>query len=310
MAGLEVRDPRLHDLVAPDAPVDASRRPWIHRGPVWRRGELLFSDIPTSASHAGAGCPKDGADHVRAGHVQWPDAGRPGTRARGRAQWPRVSRVADDGTRTVLAERFQGKRLNSPNDIVLKSTAPSTSPTRPMPYSRARRACRGPRAGGPSRSREGAALPRVYRIGVDGRLDLLVDDFALPNGWRSRPTSRCSTSMTRPQAHPGVRREAGRNVDRQPRPADMASDDPGVPDASSRCAGQHLLHGAGGVWVCRSDGALLGRIVLPELPANLPGRRTAASFTSPRAPASTAFQPARGVVSQCESAGRDCGACY
>ena len=33
----------------------------------------------------------------------------------------RVSRVADDGTRTVLAEQFQGKRLNSPNDIVVKS---------------------------------------------------------------------------------------------------------------------------------------------------------------------------------------------
>src|SRR4026207_45579 len=33
----------------------------------------------------------------------------------------RVPRVGDDGTRSVLAERFQGKRLNSPNDIVVKS---------------------------------------------------------------------------------------------------------------------------------------------------------------------------------------------
>ena len=33
----------------------------------------------------------------------------------------RVTRVADDGTRTVLAEHFEGKRLNSPNDIVVKS---------------------------------------------------------------------------------------------------------------------------------------------------------------------------------------------
>src|SRR5207302_429283 len=33
----------------------------------------------------------------------------------------RVTRVADDGARTVLAEHFQGKRLNSPNDIVVKS---------------------------------------------------------------------------------------------------------------------------------------------------------------------------------------------
>src|SRR5437667_9472888 len=47
MAGLEVRDPRLHDLVAPDAPIDRlAGGLGFTEGPVWRRGELLFSDIP------------------------------------------------------------------------------------------------------------------------------------------------------------------------------------------------------------------------------------------------------------------------
>src|SRR5262249_51180 len=79
----------------------------------------------------------------------------------------RVTRVAEDGTRTVLAERFQGKRLNSPNDLVVKSDGavyftdppygihpappgtPPPAPSRPPPPP-ARRA---QRAGGPLPSR-------------------------------------------------------------------------------------------------------------------------------------------------------------
>jgi gluconolactonase len=51
---------------------------------------------------------------------------------------------------------------------------------------------------------------------------------------------------------------------------DMASQDPGVPDGLKVDAlGNVFCTGPGGVWVCRADGTLLGRIVLPELPANL-----------------------------------------
>jgi gluconolactonase len=51
---------------------------------------------------------------------------------------------------------------------------------------------------------------------------------------------------------------------------DMASDDPGVPDGLKvDVQGNVFCTGPGGVWVCRPDGKLLGRIILPELPANL-----------------------------------------
>ena len=44
---LETRDPRLHDLVAPDAPIDRiAGGLTFTEGPVWRGGALLFSDIP------------------------------------------------------------------------------------------------------------------------------------------------------------------------------------------------------------------------------------------------------------------------
>jgi len=50
----------------------------------------------------------------------------------------------------------------------------------------------------------------------------------------------------------------------------MASDDPGVPDGFKVDGhGNVFCTGPGGVWVCRPNGELLGRIVLPELPANL-----------------------------------------
>src|SRR5882724_12670074 len=124
MSLLEVRDPGLHDLVAPDAALERIAGGLAFtEGPVWRGGTyLLFSDIPnkrivrwrrlpegpeltTYATGMSNGLTLDRQGQVvAAGHD-------------GRC----VTRVADDGTRTVLAERFEGKRLNSPNDIVVKS---------------------------------------------------------------------------------------------------------------------------------------------------------------------------------------------
>jgi gluconolactonase len=50
----------------------------------------------------------------------------------------------------------------------------------------------------------------------------------------------------------------------------MASEDPGVPDGLKvDLHGNVFSTGPGGVWVCRPNGEWLGRIVLPELPANL-----------------------------------------
>jgi gluconolactonase len=51
---------------------------------------------------------------------------------------------------------------------------------------------------------------------------------------------------------------------------DMASDDPGVPDGLKVDQRGHVFcTGPGGVWVCRPTGELLGRLLLPEIPANL-----------------------------------------
>ena len=274
MAPLEVRDARLHDLVAADAPIDRiAGGLGFTEGPVWRRGELLFSDIPnkrivrwrklpegpeltTYATGTSNGLTLDRQNRVLAAEHD----GR------------RVTRVAEDGIRTVLAERFQGKRLNSPNDIVVKSDG-SIYFTDP-PY-------------GVQPSRPGTVRPAgwwtqpipgkeqtahgVYRLGPDGALHLVVDDFALPNGLAFSPDE--SVLYIDDSAHKHIRAfdvkpdgtlTGGRIL------LDMASDDPGVPDGLKVDGrGNVFCTGPGGVWVCRSDGTLLGRIILPELPANL-----------------------------------------
>jgi sugar lactone lactonase YvrE len=274
MAPVEVYNPGLHDLLASDAPIERiAGGLGFTEGPVWRGTSLLFSDIPnkrivrwrrlpegpeltTYATGMSNGLTLDRQGRVlAAGHD-------------GRC----VSRVADDGTRTVLAERFEGKRLNSPNDIAVKSDGsiyftdppyaiqPST-PGMPRPPSWWT---------APIPGRE---LPYngVYRLDPDGALRLLVDDFALPNGLAFSPDE--SVLYVADSAHGHIRA-----FDVRPDGTlangrilfEMPSNDPGVADGFKVDLQGHMFStGPGGVWVYRPNGERLGRIVLPELPANL-----------------------------------------
>jgi gluconolactonase len=274
MAPLEPRDPGLHDLIAPDAPIERIAGGLAFtEGPVWRDGALLFSDIPNRRIVRWRRLPEgpELTTYAR-GMSNGLTLDRQGRVLAAEHDGRRVSRVADDGTRTVLAERFQGRRLNSPNDIVVRSdgsiyftdppyalypsppgvTRPAGWWTRPIP--------------GKEQPGQG-----VYRIAPDGALQLLVDDFALPNGLAFSPDE--SVLYIDDSAHKHIRAfpvradgtlGAGRLL------LDMASDDPGVPDGLKVDRQGHVFcTGPGGVWVCRANGTVLGRIVLPELPANL-----------------------------------------
>ena len=274
MSPLEVRDPGLHDLVAPDASVErVAGGLTFTEGPVWRGGSLLFSDIPNKRIVRWRRLPEGPELTTFAtGMSNGLTLDRQGRVLAAEHDGRRVSRVADDGTRTVLAEHFQGKRLNSPNDIVVKSdgsvyfTDPpyAVQPSRPgivrppnwwtQPIPGKEQPCHG-----------------VYRLAPDGALQLLVDDFALPNGLAFSPDE--SVLYIDDSAHKHIRafdvRPDGA-LTRSRILLDMASEDPGVPDGLKvDVKGNVFCTGPGGVWVCRSDGRLLGRIVLPELPANL-----------------------------------------
>ena len=274
MSPLEVHDPGLHDLVAPDAPIERiAGGLTFTEGPVWRRGSLLFSDIPnkriarwrklpegpeltTYATGMSNGLTLDRQGHVLAAEHD----GR------------RVTRVDEDGTRAVLAEQFQGKRLNSPNDIVVRSDGSIYFTDPPYAVQPATPGMPRP-AGWWTKAIPGREQPcnGVYRLAPDGSLHLAADDFTLPNGLAFSPDESVLYIDDSAQKHirafavrPDGTLTNGRVL------LDMASEDLGVPDGLKvDRSGNVFCTGPGGVWVCRADGALLGRIVLPELPANL-----------------------------------------
>jgi sugar lactone lactonase YvrE len=274
MSTLDVQSPDLHDLIAPDAVIErVAGGLGFTEGPVWCGDHLLFSDIPnkrivrwrrlpegpeltTYATGMSNGLTLDQQGRVLA-------AGHDGRR---------IVRVAADGTRTVLAERFQDKRLNSPNDIVVKSdgTIYFTDP----PYAIQPGTPGMPRPEGwwtkPIAGKE-QPCNGVYRLAPDGALHLLVDDFALPNGLAYSPDE--TVLYVDDSAHKHIRAfdvQADGTLSNSRIVLDMASEEAGVPDGLKvDVQGNVFCTGPGGVWVCRPNGDLLGRIILPELPANL-----------------------------------------
>lgn len=274
MSTYEVKHPGLHELVAADAPVvRVAGGLAFTEGPVWRNGALLFSDIPNNRIVRWRRLPEgpelttfatgfsNGLTLDRQGRVLAAEHG-------GRA----VSRVADDGTRSILADRFQGKRLNSPNDLVVKSdgTIYFTDPpyaVRPATPGAARP------EGWWSAPIPGKELSHhgVYRLAPGGTPQLLADDFALPNGLAFSPDE--SILYIDDSAHKQIRAldvRADGTLANSRVLLNMASGDPGVPDGLKvDLQGNVFCTGPGGVWVCRADGTFLGRIILPELPANL-----------------------------------------
>ena len=96
----------------------------------------------------------------------------------------RVTRQEGDGEITVIANSFQGRQLNRPNDVVVKSdgsiyfTDPWTSPNAPQQWDQ--------------------TFSGVYRASPDlGTLSLLADDFIVPNGLAFFPMKACSISTIR-----------------------------------------------------------------------------------------------------------------
>ena len=271
---LEPRDPRFNELIAPDAVIErVAGGLTFTEGPIWRNGALLFSDIPNDRICRWRRLPEgpelttcatgksNGLTLDRERRVLAAEHG-------GRC----VSRVADSGERTVLADKFQGKRLNSPNDIVMKSDGAIyfTDP----PYAVQHAAPGSVRAPGwwqqPIPGKE-LDVHGVYRLAADGALTLVADDFALPNGLAFSPDE--SKLYIDDSAHKHIRAfevRADGTLANGRILLDMASSDPGVPDGMKiDLHGNVFCTGPGGTWVCDAKGTLLGRIVLPELPANL-----------------------------------------
>jgi sugar lactone lactonase YvrE len=174
----------------------------------------------------------------------------------------RVRRYEADGSLTLLASHYEGKRLNRSNDIV-----------------------RGPHDTFYFTDPDKKALPEhekelhhaaIWRLHEDGKLDLLASDMNHPNGLAFSPDGKTLyVSNSRPDPHLHAYDVAtdgslsnSRIVDQMP--YGPAGELDGVPDGLKLDEkGNIFSPGPGGIWIWNSKEELLGVLKLPELPANL-----------------------------------------
>src|SRR5487761_1704408 len=190
---IERLDAKFDELISPDAHLEklAEGFEWAE-GPVWNRqeGYLLFSDIPLNAVNRWS--EKKGLSRFLhpAGYTgKKPRAGQLG--GNGLLYDPqsrlvlcqhgdrRVARLEGKNRFVTLAAKYQGKRLNSPNDGVYKSNGDLyfTDP----PY--------GLEGGADDPARD-LDFCGVYRLDARGRLTLLTDEMTRPNGIAFSPDEK------------------------------------------------------------------------------------------------------------------------
>ncbi|SDG05155.1 SMP-30/gluconolactonase/LRE family protein [Alloyangia pacifica] len=266
---LEIRDERFRALVHPMGKLEqlCTGFTWTE-GPVWfgDRNALIFSEIPSQTLYQwteGQGLSVFREEsQFNNGNTRDPWGRLVGCRHGTRD----VVRTEYDGALTVLASEYEGKRLNSPNDVVVSSDGAVwfTDPTygiisnfegnRAEPEQAARHVFRIPPGGG-------APVP-------------VISDFAQPNGLCFSPDESILYVAESGSSHddtvPPVIRKYAVDGETLTSLGDFATLDCGLPDGM-RCDVQgNLWSSAGdGVHCFAPDGTLLGKILVPEVVANL-----------------------------------------
>jgi len=240
-------------------------------GPVWfgDHGCLIWSDIPNDRMLRWD--ERSGAVSVfrqPTGYANGNTRDRQGRLITCEHLGRRVVRTEPDGSLSVLADRFEGKRLNSPNDVVVKSDGSIWFTDPPFGL-----------LGDYEGRRADAELPTdVYRIdGASGRIDKVADGIDRPNGLCFSPDEsilyivECGTSprsiLAFDVGHKGARLE-NRRI--------FIDAGPGTPDGMRCDIAGNLWCGWGmgnpdldGVMIFNPQGRPIGRVRLPERCANV-----------------------------------------
>jgi|SRR5690242_7087504 len=166
--------------------------------------------------------------------------------------------VTPDGKYTIMADRFEGKKFNSPNDVIVGPDGALyfTDPTLDLVKG------------------ETQEIPfqGVYRLSEDGEVRLLTKDLTQPNGLAFSPDGKhlyVDDSKQRNirvyNVSPDGSLANGRIFGEEP-----GGHHEGVPDGMRvDKAGNLYITGPKGIWVWDSEGHHLGTIEMPEQPANL-----------------------------------------
>jgi len=273
---MERTDSRLDLVAAPDATLERVAGGFeFTEGPVWSaEGALLFSSPNTNviyrwhpAGHVSVFRTKSGYRGVDIGRFVQPGSNGLTFDQVGRLTMcqhgnRRVVRVEPHGDVTVLADRYEGQRLNSPNDLVYRSdgTLFFTDPPFGLP-------------GVFDDLDKELPFSGVFSV-RDGRLKLLTDELEGPNGLAFSPDERYLYVGNWDPEHKVVMRY------------DLGDDDEVVgsdvlfdmTDADGQdaidglkvdTAGNVYACGPGGIWIISPRGEHLGTLRLPEAPHNL-----------------------------------------
>lgn len=260
---VKIVSPRLTALVDPAAAVERLATGFLFtEGPLWDRARrtLYFSDMPGNVLRS----------WTEAGGIR--EVRRPSDMSNGLTfdaegrliacehATRRVTRTERGGTISVIAQRFAGKPLNSPNDVVVKSDGSIyfSDPNYGL--------------------KEYYGIPRpqdlpfqgVYRIAPAGEVQLLADDFAEPNGLCFSPDEKLLYVNDTERMHIRVfdvgadGRIAGDRIFFE------ESGTGGAPDGMKLDErGNLYCTGPEGIWIISPAGEHLGVIRVPETTANL-----------------------------------------
>lgn len=167
----------------------------------------------------------------------------------------RVTRTEKDGKITVLAESYEGKRLNSPNDIIVRSEG-SIYFTDPS-Y-------------GVKEEDRQLDFKGVFRITPNGKLELLTKDFDMPNGLCfSADESKLYIADSSNRRHIRLF-DVAKNGSISGGKVIFTFPKTGVPDGMKIGKDGNLYSsGPEGIWVFDPTGKHLYTIPVPEVPANL-----------------------------------------
>ncbi len=261
---VEIRDDRFREVVGPSVTLEKLASGFLFtEGPLWhaRDGYLLFSDMP--GDHLRKWSPRDGISTFRkpcnqSNGLAWDREGRLIACEHSSS---RLTRTEPDGRITVLASHYQGKELNSPNDVVVHSSGAVyfSDPT----YGRAEYY---------GRPREcELAFRGVYCVEPDtATLRLLADDFRQPNGL-------CFSADEKWLFVNDTEKQQIRVFDVKPDGtlancrewAKTTGEGAGAPDGMKLDAESNLYCcGPGGIHVFDPEGTCLGVIQVPEHTAN------------------------------------------
>jgi gluconolactonase len=246
-------------------------------GPLWDQrggGVLLFSDLPKNAVMKwGPGRSTSEIFRSQVFKGEFPDGVLIGTNGlaidpQGRIVAAehgnrRITRMEKDFKITVLADRYDGKRLNSPNDLVVRRNGDIyfTDPTglyRSFPD-------------GSDKPQLELGYNGVYRITTAGKVELLTREMPFPNGIAFSPDeTKLYISNSRPRKYwmvfdvgPDGGIAGGRKLaDVTEEPGD------GVPDGLKVDRHGNIYATSTGVQIFSPDGKRLGTIATPELAAN------------------------------------------